>query len=632
MKTYRFGFLLLAMLLAMPMTVSAKYYPESPTVWREVYWIGPAPTINNIESLTKAAEQGDLDAQRKLAHHFMDNSSYYKEQAVEWFTRAARQGDAETQRELGDYYYQETPFGLAAAEWYRKAAEQGDVDAQTRLGELYAEGKGVEQDYVEAAKWYRKAAEQGNSIAQGRLGDFYAEGKGVKQDYAEAAKWYSKEAEKEHGYAQKLLGDRFAEGEGVEQDYAEAAKWYSKALENDSNIVKYLDIEKLGDLYAATHNYTEAAKWYHKAVDNKEIYYDNDSQLKLGLCYAFGKGVEQNFSEATKLIKGWIKGFIEDFTKEMGIAVYLLLGLLLLMLISGFTIIYHRNKQLGLAKRIIFALVFSFALTALFSLSISMLMFLISMIINAYSLIASDFLMLFVLSFLTILCLGFFGASLLMIGQPKSTNSISAESENETPENTLMDGKKGRKVKFNKSTVNLISIAAMLLSFLVGFAYYWFTTKALGHEPLSTYLGYQEDPPQFIISLSIFVIALIIGLITIFLLSRLVCGWRNISFKTGDWKRGVSIGFFIINPIKKSRYIKGKVVPFILFGLLPLLVSPFVNSIGLFFLGAIFISSTADGLIPVWKIRKESHDRMIQDIKGENAVFVLDEEQSIDNE
>ena len=257
-------------------------------------------------------------------------------------------------------------------------------------------------------------------------------------------------------------------------------------------------------------------------------------------------------------------------------------------------------------------------------------MFLISMIINAYSLIASDFLMLFVLSFLTILCLGFFWASLLMIGQPKSTNSISAESENETPENTLMDGKKGRKVKFNKSTVNLIGIAVMLLSFLVGFPYYWFTTKALGHEPLSTYLGYQEDPPQFIISLFIFVIALIIGLISIFLLSRLVCGWRNFSFKTGDWKRGVSIGFFIINPIKKSRYIKGKVVPFILFGLLPLLVSPFVNSIGLFFLGAFFISTTADGLIPVWKIRKESHDRMIQDIKGENAVFVLDENQPND--
>lgn len=606
MKTYRLCFLFLAMLMAMPMTVSAKFTPASDKDAIGGDAIIPPGNgvipINldsireaEIDSLTKVAEQGSVEAQKKLG-------------------RIYRYNDYDKQ----DY--------KEALKWYRKAAEQGDAEAQTVLGDFYREGSFFayddidEHDYAEAAKWYRKAAEQGNAKAQSELGDLYCEGNGVKQDYAEAAKWYRKATE--HGWAYKKLAGLYASGKGVKKDYDEAIKLYLTAADD------IRDYDILGDLYATKHDYSEATKWYRKAADNDKEYFNyisDKSQLKLGLCYAFGKGVKQDFSEATKLIKGWIKGFIEDFTKEMGIAVYLLLGLLLLMLISGFTIFYHRNKQLGLAKRIIFALVFSFALTALFSLSISMLMFLISMIINAYSLIASDFLMLFVLSFLTILCLGFLGASLLMIGQPKSTNSISAESENETPENTLMDGKKGRKVKFNKSTVNLIGIAVMLLSFLVGFPYYWFTTKALGHEPLSTYLGY-----QFIISLFIFVIALIIGLISIFLLSRLVCGWRNFSFKTGDWKRGVSIGFFIINPIKKSRYIKGKVVPFILFGLLPLLVSPFVNSIGLFFLGAFFISSTADGLIPVWKIRKESHDRMIQDIKGENAVFVLDENQPND--
>ena len=622
MKTYRLCFLLLAMLMAMPLTVNAEFVgaSSSDSVSVETIVIPAGNGAINldsireaeIDSLTKVAEQGSVEAQKKLGriYRYKDYDKQDYKEALKWYRKAAEQGDDEAQRVLGEYYRKGSFF------------DYDDVD---------------EHDYAEAAKWYRKAAEQGNAKAQSELGNLYCEGNGVKQDYAEAAKWYRKAAEQGDYEAQEKLGALYAAGKGVKQDYDEAVKLYLKAVDYRSNegfvSINYIrDCNNLGDIYAAKHDYTEAVKWYSKVVDSdKENYYIYDrAQLKLGLCYAFGKGVKQDFSEATKLIKGLIKGFIEDFTKEMGIAVYLLLGLLLLMLISGFTIFYHRNKQLGLAKRIIFALVFSFALTALFSLSISMLMFLISMIINAYSLIASDFLMLFVLSFLTILCLGFSGASLLMIGQPKSTNSISAESENETPENTLMDGKKGRKVKFNKSTVNLIGIAVMLLSFLVGFPYYWFTTKALGHEPLSTYLGYQEDPPQFIISLFIFVIALIIGLISIFLLSRLVCGWRNFSFKTGDWKRGVSIGFFIINPIKKSRYIKGKVVPFILFGLLPLLVSPFVNSIGLFFLGAFFISTTADGLIPVWKIRKESHDRMIQDIKGENAVFVLDENQSND--
>ena len=592
MKTYKFYFLLLAMLMAMPLTVSAGVL--------DGVGIPPEHYIKiDIDSLKNVAEEGSVEAQKILGRIYSSNDDFLAKpdtkEALIWYRKAAEQGDAEAQNVLGDFYY----YGV--------------------FNHFLSDFDETKQNYAEAAKWYRKMAEQGSAWAQERVGDLYRDGYGVKQDYAEAAKWYRKATE--HGWAYKKLAGLYASGKGVKKDYDEAIKLYLTAADD------IRDYDILGDLYATKHDYSEATKWYRKAADNDKEYFNyisDKSQLKLGLCYAFGKGVKQDFSEATKLIKGWIKGFIEDFTKEMGIAVYLLLGLLLLMLISGFTIFYHRNKQLGLAKRIIFALVFSFALTALFSLSISMLMFLISMIINAYSLIASDFLMLFVLSFLTILCLGFFWASLLMIGQPKSTNSISAESENETPENTLMDGKKGRKVKFNKSTVNLISIAAMLLSFLVGFPYYWFTTKALGHEPLSTYLGYQEDPPQFIISLLIFAVALILGAIVAILLYRLVWGWRNTHM---DWKKGV---IHCSKPLKKSQYIKGQVVPFVLFGLLPLLVSPFVNSIGLFFLGAIFISSTADGLIHVWKIRKESHDRMIQDIKGENAVFVLDENQPND--
>ena len=73
-------------------------------------------------------------------------------------------------------------------------------------------------------------------------------------------------------------------------------------------------------------------------------------------------------------------------------------------------------------------------------------------------------------------------------------------------------------------------------------------------------------------------------------------------------------------------------MPFLILGLLPLLVSPFINSIGTCLFGIIFISVTASGLITVWKLRKEPRDCMIQDIKGEYACFVPEEEQPTDNE
>lgn len=69
-------------------------------------------------------------------------------------------------------------------------AEQGDAFAQFQLGATYDLGEeGVPQDDKEAAKWYLKAAEQGHKIAQLKTGRMYLEGRGVQQDYIEAWAW-----------------------------------------------------------------------------------------------------------------------------------------------------------------------------------------------------------------------------------------------------------------------------------------------------------------------------------------------------------------------------------------------------------------------------------------------------------
>ena len=53
-----------------------------------------------------------------------------------------------------------------AAEWYKKSAEQGNPAAQLSLADLYAEGKGVQQDLVEAYKWAAIAGAQKNPEAR----------------------------------------------------------------------------------------------------------------------------------------------------------------------------------------------------------------------------------------------------------------------------------------------------------------------------------------------------------------------------------------------------------------------------------------------------------------------------------
>lgn len=578
MRSYRFYFVLLAMLLAMPMTVMAAYKAD----------------INYIDSLTKVAEQGDVEAQKNLGFEYGLENKYAE--SAKWFLKAAEQGDAMAQFELGDLYFYKD-YGqqnyAEAAKWYRKAADQGELGAQNQLGYLYAKGKGVKQDYAEAAKWYRKAAEQGHSSAQEDLGDLYAEGKGVKQDYAEAAKWYQKAANDElsdiFGYAQEKLGNLYAKGKGVKQDY------------------------------------TEAAKWYQKAADKENPF----AQLKLGLFYATGKGVEQDYSKAADLTFKGFKG-LQEISKLAWLIPALIL-FLLLFIIFATIYLYKKYRKAGIKK----------SRSLLMSLIILLMVIIPSVFLGCllgYHFNTGGLYMLYSGDFLKLACvpvvLSLVGSFIVRLLATKSKNgAISSESENETSENMLM-GKTGHKVKFSIVSIHIISFVALGLAFLFGLPYFGFVTKTLGYDPLARFATLSSsdalgDKGELVIRLVALIVVLILLPILSIMLQRLILGWRNTSTHK-DWKNGV-IWVYCDKPLKKSRFIKGVTSPFYILGLLSLLISPFVNSITLFLVGVVAISSTAHTFMYVWKLRKEPRDCMIQDIKGEYAVFVLDEDQPADN-
>jgi TPR repeat protein len=147
-------------------------------------------------------------------------------------TKTAEQGDAEAQFKLAGMYYQgkgvPRDYGQAVI-WIRKAADQGFADAQVKLGFMYFAGKGVPQDDGQAVAWYRKAAEQGHADAQYILGFKYALGRGVPQDDNLAAIWLRKAAEQGHADAQFDLGWMYQEGKGVTRDYEAAYGWVARA-------------------------------------------------------------------------------------------------------------------------------------------------------------------------------------------------------------------------------------------------------------------------------------------------------------------------------------------------------------------------------------------------------------------
>ncbi|MCK5876077.1 MAG: sel1 repeat family protein [Candidatus Marithrix sp.] len=137
-------------------------------------------------------------------------------------------------------------FLIQSNQKFLQASQQGHAKAQFRLAKMYYDGKGVDNNPIEAAKWYRKAAEQGHIEAQYYLGALYfVGGGGAAQSFSKSKQWYRKAAEQGHIIAQLSLGMMYYNGKGGQKDFKTAKKWLSLAAAQGNEdavfILKKLD-------------------------------------------------------------------------------------------------------------------------------------------------------------------------------------------------------------------------------------------------------------------------------------------------------------------------------------------------------------------------------------------------------
>jgi hypothetical protein len=153
-----------------------------------------------------------------------------------------------------------------AASHFHEAAVNGDTVAQFYLGLLCENGKGVDQDCMQAMKWYRKAAEKGLTDAQIKLGAIYGKGLGVPQDYAQAVNWWEQAAEKGDARAKFYLGMMYENGHGVPTNCLRARHLYREAAEQGIVGAQY----RLGLMYyngrGIRKDYIQAHKWFNLAA------------------------------------------------------------------------------------------------------------------------------------------------------------------------------------------------------------------------------------------------------------------------------------------------------------------------------------------------------------------------------
>ena len=195
------------------------------------------------------------------------------EDAITVFTRAAVLGSADAYLCLAKIFlseeYSENSPELAIR-YLEGASKLGSAEALFMLGEIYEAGVICERDFKKAEACFKEACALGMKEADERLekivstrNKFFRDGNENRKTAPEKAfKAYAIATAMGHKEAPLKLADAYLKGEGTEQDGYSAFYWYSEAV-------------KLGD---------------------------DNALYPLGLCYAYGIGVNRNFKLAKETL------------------------------------------------------------------------------------------------------------------------------------------------------------------------------------------------------------------------------------------------------------------------------------------------------------------------------------------
>lgn len=216
-----------------------------------------------IDLVRKAAEGGDIDAQKYLGEIFFIGKDGVKkdtQESYKWFLEAAKRGDAEAQ--------------------YKVAMFKHDLYGRWNSNE----------EISEMLDWLVKSSSNGYAPAQEHFAFFLSRmGK-----EAEAFKVYNDAVEQSYPPAFLGLGDCYYYGIGTERNLSEAMRYYQAAA--DAGIPK----ANLGLAYCAKENgnYSKAKEYFQKAMDAGIPQAYND----MAYLYVEAKGVDKNMHEAHRLV------------------------------------------------------------------------------------------------------------------------------------------------------------------------------------------------------------------------------------------------------------------------------------------------------------------------------------------
>ncbi len=165
--------------------------------------------------LSKAAEQGEVEAQAKLGELYATGTVVARDTAkgLDLLTKAAAKNSMAAMVALGNLAIKQNQIEVGKG-WLTKAANAHDSQAELSLARLYLDQKSPLFHPETGFTWMLQAAQNGSSEAQEGLSLLYKEGKGVPANQQLAEQW-KKQAQETETLAQKKPSRVDAEIEAV---------------------------------------------------------------------------------------------------------------------------------------------------------------------------------------------------------------------------------------------------------------------------------------------------------------------------------------------------------------------------------------------------------------------------------
>ena len=178
-----------------------------------------------------------------------------------------------------------------------ESAEEGCQESQLAICYDYISGEYNEIDYCKAAEWYSRAFDINIDNALYELGQRAYFGLGIDENISAAVELFTLASSKGNYEAMELLGLCFADKEWEGHDYNKAKGWYEKAITNGSIDACGLLAEIYEEGFAGEIDYEKAFSYYLLGDERG----DKDSELKIGILLAQGKGIDKDLARAKEI-------------------------------------------------------------------------------------------------------------------------------------------------------------------------------------------------------------------------------------------------------------------------------------------------------------------------------------------